>query len=408
MSSIQFFLLAGGRGERLRPLTDNCCKPMVRFGPFGRIIDFSLYNVLAAEGGDLFVLTQYCYGMIELYLHVQWRSALSSRGRKFMVLPGKDSPKREYLGTADAVYQALITSRKMPKYLVVLSADHIGRLDFKPLIDFHKSHGGAATVAVTECSPADGPRQKRIAEAREDGGVSRIYSAAQCLPSGSQSRSINYESMDVYVFTTSKLIRLLELNQREESHDLDADVLPQMAGAGDVRAYPVSSPEGSAVYWRDLNDLYTYWLTHLELLSGRMKDLYFDPVPGLMRPPVSRFNLVHEYETGATSIYHSMVWSVENIGAARVADSVIGPGSYVESGAEVSQSVVMEGAVVRKGARIKAALVEPHVDIKPGYGTARGAHSDRSQQSILPGLHQMIPPADFMAPKAVVRPSKEA
>jgi glucose-1-phosphate adenylyltransferase len=407
MSSIQFFLLAGGRGERLRPLTDNCCKPMVRFGPFGRIIDFSLYNVLAAEGGDLFVLTQYLYGMIELYLHVQWRSALSSRGRKFKVLPGKDSPKREYLGTADAAYQAIITSRSMPDYLAILSADHIGRLDFKPLIDFHKSHGGAATVAVTECSAADGPRQKRITEVREDGGVSRIFSAAQCIASGQKSHPINYESLDVYVFSTGQLIRFLELNQREESHDLDADVLPLMARAGEVRAYPVSSPDGLGVYWRDLDDLYTYWLAHIELLSGRLKDLYFDPVPGLMRPPVSRFNLVHEYQTGAKSISNSMVWSVENVGAARVTDSVIGPGSHVEDGAEVSQSVVMEGAVVRKGARIKAALVEPHVVIKPGFSISDDDHG-RSQPSVFPGLHQMIPPAGFMAPKAEIRPSKQA
>lgn len=380
-----YVVMAGGRGERLRPLTDTHPKPLVRFGPSGRIIDFTLFNCLVSGHGDVLVLTQYRSEMLESYLDEYWRPAFEARWRSIEVAPSGLSTKRSYMGTADAVYQALSSRRDVPGLAVVLAGDHVYRMNYRAMIDYHQSHPAVATVGAV-ASERDQAHRFGIIQAGESGRVKQFHEKPRSLEGIVPRGRKPLASMGIYVFNTPGLMDFLEKAQGEGGHDFGHDVLPAMSEEEEVFAYPFQTNDGHSGYWRDVGDLNSFWQSQMEMIDGRCRELFFDVVPGLKNSPFSMSSFIRR-STDGRRVFRSLVSESASIGAATVTGSVVCPGVRIEDGAEVERSVVMDGAVVRRGARLHSVVVEPGAEVRGGLDC--WAQPIDAMASFAPGIHVM-------------------
>ncbi len=377
MPDILYCLLAGGRGERLMPLTSNRPKPLVRFGASGRIIDFTLYNCQASMGGDCLVLTQYLSDILDNFLRVNWKGSYEAIGRRLEIMPSDKSPLGRYMGTSNAVWQVLSRRERLPRYTVVLAADHVYKMNYNPMIEFHQAHGGAVTVGAVECE-RDESHRFGIVKVREDGKIESFHEKPQSLDAVVPPDKNPLASMGIYVFTTRFLLDCLDENRSESSHDFGKDIMPRLARQGEAWAFSCKNENGGQVYWRDIGELRAYMETSMEVLNGHGQELNFDNLSGLKRIPFSQEQIVRDYVNGHQRIKNSMISSSARIAGAVIEDSIIGPDVRIEEGAVVLKSVLMDGALVKKHVELDNALVEPYVGIGTGWF---------SRPDIIWGLH---------------------
>jgi glucose-1-phosphate adenylyltransferase len=361
MNSVGYCVLAGGLGSRLRPLTDRLPKPLIRFGSDGRIIDFTLYNCLASGGGDCLVLTQYLSHLIECYLGDAWREAFAVQGRRLLVA---SPPERGgFLGTADAVFKSLGRYRRLPDYLVILAGDHVYRMDYRGMIDFHQAHGGWATVGAVQCLRGQANRFG-IIETGAGGQILRFHEKPRSLDGIAPARARPLASMGIYVFTARALMDFLREYRDEGVCDFGGDVMPRMAAGGKAFAYRFQGARGAMGYWRDIGELPAYWKASMELLNGAGRKLRFEPLPGLGHLPFSRDQIVRGGEKEPRRVFNSLLSGSARVESGALVDtSVVGPGARIEAGAVVRRSVIMEGAVVHRRARLEDAVVEPEAEV---------------------------------------------
>ena len=357
---LMYLILAGGRGERLMPLTENMPKPLVRFGSGGSIIDYTLYNCLASNGGNALVLTQYQAEMVERYLSVYWMHPFVSGGTKVERLAGEDSEEGVLTGTADAVYQALAGMTKLPETVVVLAADHVYRMNYRYLVDFHHSHGKCATVGAVRFDPSQA-RRFGVMEVGEEGLVESFFEKPATLEETGIEEPL--ASMGIYVFTTRKLMRYLEKNQGEDSYDFGKDVLPRMIDDSEVHAFDYRDGKGQTPYWMDVGDLSSYWQAQMDLLDIKNNSLKFNALPGLGRLPFSKREIVARLREGEKQITRSAVASSASIGKAVIEHSIIGPGTIVKDGAVIKNSILLDGAFVHRGVNIAGKVLAPMAEI---------------------------------------------
>jgi len=363
MKSVGYCVLAGGLGSRLRPLTESLPKPLVRFGTEGRIIDFTLYNCLASGGGDCLVLAQYLAHLMEDYLRSAWQPAFEAQGRRLVVSRPANSPSGcGFSGTADAVFQTIGACRELPDYLVVLAGDHVYRMDYREMIDFHRAHGGWATVGAVECWRYQA-RRFGIMEVAGDGWIRRFYEKPRSLGGIVPPRRRPLASMGIYVFTSGALIDLMKNAPSGRFNDFGKDVLPRMAAEGRAYAHRFAGIGRSARYWSDIGEMPSYWRASMDLLNGAGRKLCFDPLPGLSHLPFSRKHFVHDGGTGGARVLRSLLSDTARVSGATVEQTVMGPGSRVAEGAVVRRSVLMEGSVVRRHARLENAVLEPGTEV---------------------------------------------
>ncbi|MFO8057145.1 MAG: sugar phosphate nucleotidyltransferase [bacterium] len=355
-----YLILAGGRGERLMPLTENMPKPLVRFGSGGSIIDYTLYNCLQSNGGNALVLTQYQAEMVERYLSVYWMHPFVSGGTKVEPLAGEDSEKGVFTGTADAVYQALAGMTKLPETVVVLAADHVYRMNYRYLVDFHHSHGKCATVGAVRFDPSHALRFG-IMEVGEEGLVKSFFEKPATLEETGIQEPL--ASMGIYVFTTRKLMRYLEINQGEDSCDFGKDVLPRMIEDCEVHAFDYRDSKGQTPYWMDVGDLPSYWQAQMDLLDIKNNSLKFNALPGLGRLPFSKREIVARLREGEKQITRSAIASNASIGKSVIEHSIIGPGTIVKDGAVIKNSILLDGAFVHRGINIDSKVLAPMAEI---------------------------------------------
>jgi glucose-1-phosphate adenylyltransferase len=354
-------VLAGGRGERLMPLTENVPKPLVRFGTSGRIIDFTLYNCLSSGSDQVVVLTQYLAESIEQYLSNQWKTAFDMLGRDLSCFKGQATGQGQFRGTADAVYQTLLGQEKLPDYVLVLASDHVYRMDYSSLVQFHRSHGGVATVAGVECAREDSSRFG-IVDAEKDGQIRAFHEKPLSLE-GLLPRHVNpLASMGIYVFTVEPLLKYLAGNERSESHDFGKDILPRMAEDKEAWVFRFTRPDGTTGYWRDVGDLDAYLDTSLDSLNGSYDGFTFDQIPGIEHSPFARDDLIVRQTTGKRQVHNSKVSTTALIGQAIVEDSIIGPRVVVEDGVEIRNSVVLDGSVIHGPSQLNGLVVAPNIE----------------------------------------------
>ena len=342
-------LLAGGQGSRLYALTRDIAKPAVPFGGKYRIIDFPLSNCVNSGIDTVGVLTQYQPLQLNEYLGNGQPWDLDRIHGGVYVLPPyqKIANSDWYTGTANAIYQNInFINRYAPEYVVILSGDHIYKMDYSKMLEFHKEKQADCTIAVMEVSWEEASRFGIMA-CDED---KKIYEFAE-KPKEPKS---NLASMGIYIFTWSKLKKYLEEDEAnpESENDFGKNVIPAMLQNGErMYAYAFQG------YWKDVGTIDSLWEANMDLLDPNVPlDLYDDAWKIYARNPV----MPPQYVAEGAVTQNSMI-SEGCIVEGDVDFSILFAGVTVEKGAVVHDSIIMPGSVIKAGAVVEYSIVAENV-----------------------------------------------
>lgn len=342
-------LLAGGQGSRLYALTRDIAKPAVPFGGKYRIIDFPLSNCVNSGIDTVGVLTQYQPLQLNEYLGNGQPWDLDRIHGGVYVLPPyqKIANSDWYTGTANAIYQNInFINRYAPEYVVILSGDHIYKMDYSKMLEFHKEKQADCTIAVMEV-PWEEASRFGIMACDED---KKIYEFAE-KPKEPKS---NLASMGIYIFTWSKLKKYLEEDEAnpESENDFGKNVIPAMLQNGE-RMYA----DAFQGYWKDVGTIDSLWEANMDLLDPNVPlDLYDDAWKIYARNPV----MPPQYVAEGAVTQNSMI-SEGCIVEGDVDFSILFAGVTVEKGAVVHDSIIMPGSVIKAGAVVEYSIVAENV-----------------------------------------------
>ena len=368
-NSMLAMILAGGRGSRLHDLTNKVAKPAVSYGGKYRIVDFPLSNC-ANSGIDVVgVLTQYESVELNSYVAAGRRWGLDSKDSGVYVLPPRekaDAGLDVYRGTADAISQNIdFIDQYAPEYLLVLSGDHIYKMNYDKMLAYHKERQADATIAVIEVPLKEA---SRFGIMNTDGETDRITEFVE-KPPVPQS---NLASMGIYIFNWKLLRKLLlaDMKNPESSHDFGKDIIPTLLG-DDKRLFAYRFKG----YWKDVGTIDSLWEANMDLLSpdneldlsDRTWTIYTEDVTALPQYIGTEAKIQNAYITQGCIIEGEVTNSVIFTGAkvrpgAKVIDSVLMPGAVVEDGAVVVRALVANGITVGKGALVGSADSE-HIEL---------------------------------------------
>ena len=349
-------LLAGGQGSRLYALTSNVAKPAVPFGGKYRIIDFPLSNCVNSGIDTVGVLTQYRPLELNSYLGNGQPWDLDRSDGGVHILPpylGEGEKGSWYKGTANAIYQNIgFLDLYDPEYVVVLSGDHIYKMDYSEMVSFHKKSGAACTISVLEVTMEEAKRFGILNVESDD----KVYEFEE---KPAQPKS-NLASMGIYVFTWSKLRKYLIDDEADpnSSNDFGKNIIPNMLGAGEkLMAYRFAG------YWKDVGTIDSLWDANMDLLAGSSSglDMYDDSWPIYARTPIRP-----PHVTGPdAAISHSMVTGGSQVDGT-VANSVLFNTVTVEKGADIQYSILMPGAKVKQGAKVYYSIIAENATVEAG------------------------------------------
>lgn len=368
-NSMLAMILAGGRGSRLHDLTNKVAKPAVSYGGKYRIIDFPLSNC-ANSGIDVVgVLTQYESVELNSYVAAGGRWGLDSKDSGVYVLPPRekaDTGLDVYRGTADAISQNIdFIDQYDPEYLLVLSGDHIYKMNYDKMLSFHKERQADATIAVIEVPLKEA---SRFGIMNTDGETDRITEFVEKPPVPES----NLASMGIYIFNWKLLRKLLlaDMKNPDSNHDFGKDIIPTLLG--DEKRLFAYRFKG---YWKDVGTIDSLWEANMDLLSPDneldLSDLtwkiYTEDVTALPQYIGTEARIQNAYITQGCVIEGEVTNSVIFTGAkvrpgAKVIDSVLMPGAIVEDGAVVIRALVANGVNIGKGALVGSADSE-HIEL---------------------------------------------
>lgn len=368
-NSMLAMILAGGRGSRLHDLTNKVAKPAVSYGGKYRIIDFPLSNC-ANSGIDVVgVLTQYESVELNSYVAAGGRWGLDSKDSGVYVLPPRekaDTGLDVYRGTADAISQNIdFIDQYDPEYLLVLSGDHIYKMNYDKMLAFHKERQADATIAVIEVPLKEA---SRFGIMNTDGETDRITEFVEKPPVPES----NLASMGIYIFNWKLLRKLLlaDMKNPDSNHDFGKDIIPALLG--DEKRLFAYRFKG---YWKDVGTIDSLWEANMDLLSPDneldLSDLtwkiYTEDVTALPQYIGTEARIQNAYITQGCVIEGEVTNSVVFTGAkvrpgAKVIDSVLMPGAIVEDGAVVIRALVANGVNIGKGALVGSADSE-HIEL---------------------------------------------
>ena len=367
-------LLAGGQGSRLGILTKNVAKPAVPYGGKYRIIDFPLSNCTNSGIDVVGVLTQYQPLELNAYIGsgAPWDLDLTNGG-VFVLPPYQKGKSGEwYRGTANAIYQNMaFISQYNPEYVLILSGDHIYKMDYNAMLNFHIRHGADATIAVREVPWADASRFGIMNTDADDNIVE-----FEEKPKNPKS---NKASMGVYIFTWEKLRQYLIADEadKKSSNDFGKNIIPSMLA--DKQVLCAYNFDG---YWKDVGTIESLWEANMDLLSTPMPiDLHDKKWRVYARNP----GLAPHYIAKGATVNDSLITEgCEVYGT--VNHSVLFAGVTVEEGANVQDCVIMPGAVIHRGAVVRRAIVAENAVVGAGafVGEAEGNIAVVGQNVTLP------------------------
>ncbi len=347
-------LLAGGQGSRLYALTRRIAKPAVPYGGKYRIIDFPLSNCVNSGIETVGVLTQYQPLELNDYIGSGQPWDLDRMGAGVHVLPPYQRNKGAdwYKGTANAIYQNIdFIQRYDPEYVLVLSGDHIYKMDYSQMLAAHKEKGADCTIAVLDV-PKEEASRFGILNTNPDGSIYE-FDEKPAVPKSTLA------SMGIYIFTWEKLRKYLIADEADKtsSNDFGKNVLPAMLEAGEkMFAYRF---EG---YWKDVGTIDSLWEANLDLLNPKVPLDLSDPKWKIYS---RNAGMPPHYLTDTAEVQNSIMAEGCHIGG-KVEYSVIFAGVTVEEGAEIVDSILMPGTVVRKGAKVQYAILAEDVEVGPG------------------------------------------
>jgi len=394
-------IMAGGRGERLYPLTRDVAKPAVTIAGSYKIIDFTLSNCFNSGMRQVYLLTQYSNVTMNRHVRLAWEPVFRAEQNEFVesVPPQHRSGEDWYRGTADSLYQNIsVLQRHRPDYVLVLSGDHVYCMNYTGMIDYHVGKGAELTIASVEIERTracafgvmgidpDGRVRQFVEKPRDPLGCPGNPELSLC-------------SMGVYVFSTAKLVRELirDAKDRRSNHDFGKNIIPALIDRGDqVFAYPFRvETTGATGYWRDIGTLDSYLACNLDLVSPQPGiDLYDRnwPIRTYVYPhPPSRIAGAAVGDARSGDVVDSLLSPGCTISGARVEQSVLSPGVHIRRGAEVSQCVLLEGVEVGCGVTLRRTIVCPGVHIPEGKRIGVDERADRARYTVSKNGATVVP-----------------
>lgn len=391
-------LLAGGQGSRLGVLTKNQAKPAVPFGGKYRIIDFPLSNCVNSGIEAVGVLTQYQPLELNEYIGSGQPWDLDSMHAGVHVLPPYQKNKKSdwYQGTANAIFQNMrFIERYNPEYVVILSGDHIYKMDYSEMIAYHKEKKADCTIAVYDVPLAEASRFG-ILNTNEDGSIYEFDEKPK-VPKSTNA------SMGIYVFSWKKLKSYLEADDKmpKSQHDFGKNVLPAMLDAGEkMFAYRFDG------YWKDVGTIDSLWESNMDWLDKNVaQDLISDANKIYSRSKV----LPPHYVAASAAVQNSIIAEGCNV-YGKVDFSVISSDVYISAGAIVTDSIIMPGAVIEENAKVQYAIIGENAVIGKNsvVGTRPEEMEDKDNWGIaVVGPNYKLAPESTVQPKAMLDAEEE-
>lgn len=386
MNRVLALVLAGGKGVRLEPLTRDRAKPAVPFGAIYRIIDFTLSNCINSGLRRIQVLTQYKAASLDRHINLGWRFLCRELGEFIDVLPPQQRiDENWYQGTADAVYQNIYTIEKSnPDYVVILSGDHIYKMDYAAMIDEHvKSHADVSIGCIPV--PLEEGNQFGVMEIDESQRVISFREKPRYPDPMPDDPTHCLGSMGIYVFNANFLFEQLcrDATQVESSHDFGKNIIPSILRSHLVRAYPFRDKNtGHSCYWRDVGTLDAYFEANMDLVAVEPELNLYDqtwPIRTYQAPfPPPKFVFAQSATPPRIGqALDSMVSAGCIISGGRVQRSILSPNVRVNSWATVEDSILFEGVNVGRHAKIRRAIIDKGVRIPEGAEIGFDLRADR-------------------------------
>ena len=381
-------VLAGGRGSRLRQLTDHRAKPAMHFAGSMRIIDFALGNCVNSGLRRIGVLTQYKAQTLIRHIERSWGFLESSLGEFVDIVPAQQQTGEGwYSGTANAVFQNLDLVREArPAHVIVLAGDHVYKMDYSTMLAEHVARGAELSVACLDVPVQDATEFGVMAIDAQQRVVAFEEKPAHPSPiPGQPGRAL--ASMGIYVFDTDALIRLLERDAADphSSHDFGRDVIPAVLGTGKVFAHRFADScvnmVGDRPYWRDVGTLDAYWEANLDLTHVVPElNLYDESWPVLGRQPnrpPAKFVFDDNGRRGMA--VDALVSGGCIVSGAVVRRSILFHGVRLSDGSLVEDSVVLPEVVIGRNVEVRRAIVDRGCVLPDGFRVGRDPVKDRTR-----------------------------
>ncbi|MDA8157549.1 MAG: glucose-1-phosphate adenylyltransferase [Actinomycetota bacterium] len=356
------FVLAGGKGERLFPLTAMRSKPAVPFGGRFRIVDFVLSNLVNSRIYSIYLLVQYKSQSLIEHIRQNWVLSPVVREHFITVVPPQMRMGPEWFqGTSDAVFQNLALINQLnPELIIIFGADHVYRMDIRQMMDFHLSRGADITVAARP-APLREASSFGVIETDPENRILKFHEKPKQPKPMPADPERAYVSMGNYIFNKDFLVHCLVEAQGKRQHDFGAHIIPGALSKGKVYAYdfatntvPELKPYEEEGYWRDVGTIRSFYDAHMDMLGVTPKFEIANrawPVHAVMHDLAAAKIIRGEI----TNSYFAEGVSVED---ARISNSVIRAGVQIGDDVVIEDSIVMEDCVIKKGARLKGIIVD--------------------------------------------------
>ncbi|MHC4307422.1 MAG: glucose-1-phosphate adenylyltransferase, partial [Planctomycetota bacterium] len=364
-------ILAGGQGERLYPLTKDRAKPAVPFGGIYRIIDFTLSNCLNSGLRKIVVLTQYKSFSLDRHLRLGWNIFNNELNEYIEQIPPQQRISDQwYQGTADAVYQNIYTLEKeQPEMVMILSGDHIYKMDYRNMILFHQEKKADLTIACMDV-PLDEGKRFGIIQTNEENRIVGFHEKPSVPIPSPNNPDVTFASMGIYLFNTRTLVKAIIGDAKQNTnHDFGKNIIPEMIHSKRVYAYPFTDENNNGLnYWRDIGTLDAYWQANMDLVQESPEfNIYNKDWPirtyKAQYPPAKTVFNKNLPDARTDMILNSIVSGGCIISGAKVEGCVLSPDIRVGSNSEIYDSIIMESVRIGQNVKIRKAIIDKSVNI---------------------------------------------
>lgn len=383
------FVLAGGKGTRLYPLTKERAKPAVPFGGKYRIVDFVLSNLINSGIYSTYVLIQFKSQSLLQHLRDGWQFAGLLKNQFVIPVPAQMRTPGEtwYQGTADAIYQNVnLIEQADPHVVAIFGADHIYRMNIREMIEYHEHKRAEVTVAAIPVHRKHAA-EFGVIETKPDGEIAGFHEKKADAPTLPGDAERVYASMGNYIFSTRTLLQELyaDANNEQSSHDFGRNILPDLVGRAPMYAYDFQTnfipgePAGKPAYWRDVGTIEAYYEANMDIRSVDPElNLYNRQWPlitaGYSDPPAK---FVFDEEGRRGQAINSVVAGGTILSGGVVRDSVLGRYVRVHSGALVEDSILFDNCDVGRRARIRRAILDKNIRVPEDAVIGYDVEADR-------------------------------
>ncbi|HCK81097.1 MAG TPA: glucose-1-phosphate adenylyltransferase [Candidatus Competibacter sp.] len=392
------FVMAGGEGSRLSPLTSHNSKPSLPFGSRYRIVDFVLSNLLNSSIEAIYLLVQYKSQSLIEHVRKAWVvSPMRSEDFVTVVPPQMMRGGDWFMGTADAVYQNInLIQLHNPDLVLVFGADHVYRMDIQQMIDFHREREADVTVAALPV-PLDEARSFGVIVADHAGRVSEFQEKPANPTSMPSDPTRAYASMGNYLFDAKVLVEALKAANDRDEHDFGHHVLPQLKETHRLFAYdfatnkvPGVKPSEEQAYWRDVGTLDAYFSAHQDMLAWPPRFNVFNPQWRIFssnyQGPVARIL--------EATVRNSVIAAGSLVHQASITNSIIRREVFIEDDVVIEDCIIQDYVRIKRGARLRRAIIGGYNVIEAGAHIGHDPALDRQRYTVTEGGITVVGPGE--------------